>query len=74
MNIVFPLIRSTFFNNQIIKCYQVTEEWLRFDDEDFKTPSNSELGAVHPGMEFWNEATGASGSEVYYCYYTPQTK
>lgn len=53
---------------------KVSEEWLRFDDEDFKTPSNSELGAVHPGMEFWNEATGASGSEVYYCYYEPQTK
>ena len=52
---------------------KVTEEWLRFDDEDFKTPSNSELGSVHPGMEFWNQATGASGSELYYCYYTSQT-
>jgi len=50
---------------------QVTEEWLRFDDEDFKTPSESEIGQVHPGMEFWNQATGASGSEIYYCYYTP---
>ena len=53
---------------------QVHEEWLRWDDEDFLTPSKSELGAVHPGMEFWNEATGASGSEIYYCHYTPQTK
>ncbi|KAH3701576.1 uncharacterized protein LOC127860098 isoform X2 [Dreissena polymorpha] len=52
----------------------VVEEWLRWDDEDFKTPSNSEIGSVHPGMEFWNEPTGASGSEIYYCYYSPQTK
>lgn len=51
---------------------QVSEEWLRFDDEDFKTPSDSEIGAVHPGMEFWNQATGASGSEIYYCHYSPQ--
>jgi hypothetical protein len=49
---------------------QVTEEWLRWDDEDFKTPSKSEIGTVHPGMEFWNEPTGASGSEIYYCYYS----
>ena len=51
---------------------QVTEEWLRWDDEDFVTPSKSEIGAVHPGMEFWNEPTGASGSQIYYCYYSPQ--
>lgn len=51
---------------------QVDEQWLRWDDEDFKTPSDSERGAVYPGMEFWNEATGASGSQIYYCYYTPQ--
>lgn len=53
---------------------QVTEEWLRWDDEDFKTPSNSEIGKVHPGMEFWNQATGSSGSEIYYCFYAPQSK
>ncbi|KAK3585063.1 hypothetical protein CHS0354_004247 [Potamilus streckersoni] len=49
----------------------VTEEWLRWDDEDFVTPSKSEIGAIHPGMEFWNQATGASGSEIYYCHYAP---
>lgn len=51
---------------------QVSEEWLRFDDEDFKTPSNSAISDVHPAMEFWNQPTGASGSEIYYCYYSPQ--
>ena len=51
---------------------QVAEEWVRWDDEDFVTPSKSEIGAVHPGMEFWNQLNAASGSEIYYCYYSPQ--
>ncbi|XP_052803159.1 uncharacterized protein LOC128233500 [Mya arenaria] len=50
----------------------VAEQFIRWDDEDFKTPSDSEIGTVHPGMQYWNKATGESGSEIYYCYYSPQ--
>ncbi|XP_052803161.1 uncharacterized protein LOC128233501 [Mya arenaria] len=68
----FYLFQYTRDVCQKVANMHVAEEWLRWDDEDFKTPSDSKIGAVHPEMQFWNEATGASGSEIYYCYYSPQ--